>query len=245
MEPTVLFEDEHLIALDKPELFHSSMLPSDHELVSRGISIPPSIAAWLYHHRPQCRDAGARPEDCGLVQRLDYETSGVIVAAKDRVTGQKLELLMREGHCRKRYIALLEGILRAPIELHAWIGDPGRKGERVTVLRDGPAPRTLPGHVWYQPRGWNRTFNLTLCSATTGSARRHQVRAFAAVLGHPLSGDTLYGGHPRGPDTAPGSTAPFFLRAESVAFEHPLDAVAIVIQAPLSSELTGLYPQDV
>lgn len=235
----VLWEDQHIFCINKPALAHSIALGE------KTSSAPASIAAALLDAMPSLSSVSLHPGDAGLVQRLDFETSGVLVGAKSQAAWKALRDQFSAASVKKQYVALLEGHLEDKKAIDAPIGSPYRRGSKVRVyLPDRPtkgirraqpartefAPiKTIPSHV--HPHGWS------LACAHTSTGRRHQVRAHAAALGFPLVGDSLYRassdlrsvfGQTKDADEIPA----FILHAEKVALLHPESGLPLSITAP-------------
>lgn len=146
---------------------------------------------------------GEQPE---LLQRLDQMTSGIVCAALTPEAASAFRAAEAAGDCEKRYLALLTGALPAPVTARQRLDTNGR---RTTRLRDedaGPLRWTefLPLHVWQGEEcarlgslladgGAEAPPALTLAACRIRRGARHQIRAHAASLGHPLFGDTRYG----------------------------------------------------
>ncbi len=219
-----LYEDTDIFAVYKPAGLHSVRLPNGGGL---------SLADLLLAHDPELRSAARTPEDAGLVQRLDLETSGVVLGAKNRVTWEKLFGALREGAITKHYVALVEGRVDTQREFASYLGSPHRGAKKVKVYLSEPATsvRALYGSTLIQPISYDTVRNETLVRVTASPARRHQVRAHLAYLGHPLVGDTLYGAR-----SALSDARTFFLHAELVSFHHPVTGAERTIHSAYESE---------
>lgn len=171
----VLHEDERLLVIDKP--------------------------GWLVVHPskngPWSSLAGAVRESFAvdkvrMMYRLDRETSGVIIFAKDEATGSRLQKAIGKGLLGKAYVTVLEGELREPIDVDRPLGpDPT---STVTVRqRVEPAgtPGTQTAHTVFFPLVAAGGFTLAGVRLLTG--RKHQIRAHAESIGHRVVGDKLYG----------------------------------------------------
>ena len=152
-------------------------------------------------------------QDLMLLQRLDFGTSGLLCAALTPAAAAAFRAAEAKGHCEKRYVALLKGVLTGPMTARQSLGVSGRRKSR---LRDAQADKTRwtdfwPLHVWHPdtmdaeelrllfgaapdpahplslpPQG------LTLAACRIRRGARHQIRVHAAGLGHALWGDALY-----------------------------------------------------
>lgn len=136
---------------------------------------------------------GAAREYGGLtavhpVFRLDRETSGVVVLAKHERAASRLQKAMQKRLVRKAYLAILTGELRAPVTVNQPLGDDLSSPVfmKAAVAADGK-----PSVTHFEPLAAGR--GVTLARVVTETGRKHQIRAHAEWLGHPLVGDKIYG----------------------------------------------------
>ena len=162
--PPILFEDGRITVVDKPAGVHVN----ETETTARW-----SLRALL-------------PEPCYVVHRLDLETTGVIAFAKSTEVAARLSAAFRERRVDKRYVAFVEGRPEAGV-IDAPIGPDRRRPRARTVRGDGREAQTEV--VTVVPRDG---FSEVLLRLRTG--RTHQIRVHLAYVGHPVLGDTLYGG---------------------------------------------------
>ena len=198
----IIYEDEHVIAVNKPR--NMPVHPS------RGNHLPTvanAIRAYIGH-----------PFVFRAINRLDRDTSGIVLIAKDRLSGAKLYQAMKERHFKKTYIALVEG---SPREKHAIINAPIAReceGEMKRVVRDdGKEAITEYDVICEYPNGTSKV------AITLHTGRTHQIRVHMAHIGHPLVNDFLYGR--RGDDT-------YYLHCNSLSFPHPFTDETVVVNAP-------------
>jgi 23S rRNA pseudouridine1911/1915/1917 synthase len=171
----VLHEDERLLVIDKP--------------------------GWLVVHPskngPWSSLAGAVREEFKLdairfIYRLDRETSGVIILAKDEAMGSRLQKAISRGQIGKCYVALLHGRMEKEITADLPLGpDPA---STVTVRQrvvEAGSPGAQEARTIFQPLA--ATADHTLAGMRLLTGRKHQIRAHALALGHPVVGDKLYG----------------------------------------------------
>ncbi|WP_297827475.1 RNA pseudouridine synthase [uncultured Desulfovibrio sp.] len=216
--PRLLARQGEYCFLYKPAGLHSTALAG-----GGGFSLERALPALL----ASLPGAGAAQ----LLQRLDYGTSGIVCAALTRQAALAFRRAEREGRCEKRYLALLRGILAAPVIARAALDTAKRRQSRPLASTDDSLRWTefLPLHVWENAAGLppelaaasgagndqarlSGEAGLTLAACRIRLGARHQIRAHAAALGHPLWGDDLYGRAPAEPPpetTAPAT--PFFL----------------------------------
>jgi 23S rRNA pseudouridine1911/1915/1917 synthase len=177
------------------------------------------VNALLYH----CRDLSgiggvARP---GIVHRLDKDTSGVLVVAKTDQAHQSLSAQISSKTALRQYWAIVrgalnptEGRIEAPIARHP------TQRQRMGVVEGGRIAATR----WTTLEPFK---GYSLVELTLETGRTHQIRVHLAHLGHPVVGDTLYGGDTRLPVKLPGQV----LHARRLAFNHPVTAELMSFEA--------------
>lgn len=221
---TILFEDKHLVAVDKPAgmVVHPGAGTGEDTLVH----------ALLHHCAGQLSGIGG-VERPGIVHRLDKETSGVIVVAKTDRAHQVLAAAFAERTMEKRYLALVNG---HPRLLSGCVDEPiGRDAKlrlRMTIRPDGREART----------DWELVEKVgdraALLRIELHSGRTHQIRVHMSHLGHPLVGDKLYAGRRNGlVETAPGER--FYLHAASLTLAHPATGKPLVLRSELPADFVS------
>jgi 23S rRNA pseudouridine1911/1915/1917 synthase len=216
----VLYQDSALVAVNKPAGIASHPLrPGERGTAANGL-------AALF---PECADAGDDPREGGLGHRLDRETSGVLLAARNRPAWDQLRAALRDADCEKTYVAEVSGAPPARGSFDGAIGRTGRRGARVSIDR-GRQP--LPAHT-----EWEVIASVdgasTLVRARLHAGRAHQVRAHLAAVGHPILGDGLYGDAGSRQLSAARGVVSLRLHAESLTLRHPTTAQPLTIVAPL------------
>ncbi len=219
--PPILFEDEHLMAVDKPA-----------GLAAHGGS---GISFGLIE-----RVRAARPHQpfLELVHRLDRETSGILLLAKSRRALLGLHEDLREGLVGKRYSVLVHGgwvNYRQHVRL-ALTKYVNRHGERrVSVDAEGMESHTVLSLI-------KRYGKFSLLEADLKTGRTHQIRVHLSHLGFPIVGDDKYGDFELNKRLARGTDTPrlarMFLHAGAVDFKHPVTSRPMAIEAPLPPECT-------
>lgn len=215
----ILYEDAGLVVLNKP--------PGEVVHPAPGHSTGTLVQALLAH----CTDltgVGGRLRP-GIVHRLDKDTSGVLLVAKNDRAFCALQEQFRAREVRKVYLALVHGHPRAPAgRIEAPIGRDPRSRQRMAVMSGG-----RPAVTRYRVLRPVGAYTLVLAQPVTG--RTHQVRVHLAFLGHPVAGDPLYG--PR------RASFPFprqFLHAWRLGFRHPSTGEWLEVRAPLPADLKAV-----
>jgi 23S rRNA pseudouridine1911/1915/1917 synthase len=217
---TVAYEDEDLLVVDKPAGMVVHPAPG-HPMGT--------LVNALLARLPDLRGVGEglRP---GIVHRLDKDTSGLMVVAKNRQAHEYVSRQIKERAIRKVYIALAMGALE-PAEgmIRARIGRDPRNRKRMAVVEWGREAET-------SYRVTERLLGFTLLEAFPKTGRTHQIRVHLSSLGHPLAGDSLYGGkHPR--------LDRQFLHAHILGFRLPTTEEYMEFTSPLPVELDAFLVQ--
>ena len=215
-QPVVLFEDEALLAIDKP----SGMA------VHGGSGVSFGVIEALRHARPEAKFLE-------LVHRLDRETSGVLLLAKKRTALVELHRQLQAGETEKRYLALVKGLWNerkriVDLALEKYVTGSGER--RVTVNADGDHALTIF-------RLERRVCPYSLLDAELKTGRTHQIRVHLAHLGFPILGDDKYGDFPLNKALAKQGLKRMFLHARMLAVRHPMSRGKIIVEAPLPPEL--------
>ncbi|KPK14069.1 MAG: hypothetical protein AMJ62_14195 [Myxococcales bacterium SG8_38] len=204
----VLFEDEHLIVLDKPAglVVHPAPGHPEGTLVN----------ALLYHAKVH---GGADPLRPGIVHRLDKDTSGVMVVAKNPLAHERLVEMFQEHRLERAYLAIVCGRPPRSVTYDTLHGRHPTHRKKFTSKRD--RGRRAVTHL--ETVELLHGSALVRCTLQTG--RTHQIRVHLADHGHPVLGDALYGksiGDPklRRVSQELGRQA---LHATLLAFDHPID----------------------
>lgn len=215
-KPVILFEDEALLAIDKP----SGMA------VHGGSGVSFGVIEALRHARPQARFLE-------LVHRLDRETSGVLLLAKKRTALVEVHRQLQAGETEKRYLAMVKGLWTARkqvVDLALEKRVTGSGERRVSVDAGGDHAVTIF-------RLERRAGPYSLLDAELKTGRTHQIRVHLAHLGFPILGDDKYGDFALNKVLARQGLKRMFLHARLLAVRHPLSRDKIIIEAPLPPEL--------
>jgi 23S rRNA pseudouridine955/2504/2580 synthase len=219
IEGAVIFQDRHLLVIDKPAGV----------AVHGGSGMSFGVIEALRASRPR--------ESLELVHRLDRDTSGCLLVARDRTTLTGLHALIRNGGMHKTYLALVAGSWQLGTKrIDAPLATDNRQhGERhVRVAAAGKDSVSVFKPVqFFGPLA-------TLMEVDIPTGRTHQIRVHASFAGHPLLGDDKYGDRERNAEIRRLGLKRTFLHAQSVAFEWPGSGVPFHASAPLPAELAGV-----
>lgn len=221
----ILFEDRSLLVLNKPAglVVHPAAGHEEHTLVN----------ALLHHCKGSLSGIGgvARP---GIVHRLDKETSGCLVIAKNDETHLALSQQFSDRVVKKIYHAIVCGELaRSSGEIYAAIARHPSHRKRMAV-RDDAAGRAA--HTTYKIL--ERLKAATLVEAQIHTGRTHQIRVHFQFVGHPLVGDDTYGARPnaRVKELANYAAPRVMLHARELSFVHPRTGKTVRFEAPLPED---------
>jgi 23S rRNA pseudouridine1911/1915/1917 synthase len=217
---TVLYEDDDLVAIDKPAgmVVHAGA----------GVHSGTLVNALLHRFEALSGVGGAlRP---GIVHRLDRYTSGVLLVAKNDTAHQRLAAQFSGRQVEKVYLAMVHGVVKQdqgridrPIAR-----DPVHRTRMTARLDEGRA-------AWSEYRVVERYPRFTFLEVRIGTGRTHQIRVHLSSIGHPVVGDTLYGAPARVEGRPPLDR--FFLHAHRIRFRQPTSGAEIVLVSPLPPEL--------
>lgn len=188
MEPTVLYEDKDVIAINKPA---GLVVHGD------GKTKEPNLVDWLLLKYPEIKSVGEPGRDShgneilrsGIVHRLDRETSGVMLVAKTQESFENLKKQFQEHKIQKKYEAFVygqikvDGVVDRPIgrsasDFRKWSAQRGARGEMREAITE------------YKVISANKDYSLVELLPKTG--RTHQIRVHMKAISHPLVSDSLY-----------------------------------------------------
>jgi 23S rRNA pseudouridine1911/1915/1917 synthase len=224
----ILYEDEDLIAVNKV----AGMTVHAGAGNSRGTLVNALLG------RGQALSQGGDPLRPGIVHRIDKETSGILLVAKNDFAHAKLADGFRERTIEKTYLALVHGILAEDsgrIELSI-ARDPVRRN-RMTAKRTASLPNARTARTDW--RALARIDSTTLVEVQLHTGRTHQIRVHFSALRHPIVGDTLYGasGLLQVGNVSLPALGRNFLHAAKLGFRQPRTGQTIQLTAPLPAEL--------
>ncbi len=226
----ILFEDPDVVVLEKPAgmVVHPAAGHTSGTLVNA-----------LLHHVTDLSGIGGelRP---GIVHRLDRGTSGLMVVAKHDRAHQELSRQFRDREVDKEYIALVWGVVHAGRRIDAPIGRDEKDRQKMSTR--ARRARSAVTRVT-----WARHYKgVSLVKVAIATGRTHQIRVHLHAIGHPIVGDSTYGGiHRRVPPDLHAVTRlerPF-LHATRLCFTHPTDGRRVEFDSPLPPDLEGVIDE--
>jgi 23S rRNA pseudouridine1911/1915/1917 synthase len=239
----ILFEDQYLAVVNKPAgmMVHAGAGTTDDDR-NRGTL----VNALLFHFGKLSEVGGnLRP---GIVHRLDKQTSGIILVAKDDSTHRKLGEMFSERRLEKNYLALVHGHLaKDHVTVNLPIARDLIRRTRMTTRRaaSDPGARSAVSHVTVLERLTTPYGPFTLVDVKIETGRTHQIRVHMQSLGHPVVGDFLYGAphrilaNPPVKNDAGLELERNFLHAAHLAFVHPKTSKNMDMHSPLPPDLAS------
>lgn len=203
----VIHEDADVVVIDKAAGIPTHPLEPD----ETGTIANALVARW-----PEMKAVGYSPREPGLVHRLDTNTSGLLLCARNDAAFKTMRDTLRAGEVRKEYMALVGGDVAESGRVVGAIAPHPKDKRRVEVVpeqRRRRRPEAKVAETRYEVL--QRYGAFTLLRVRASPALRHQVRVHLASAGHPIAGDTLYGGPPI------EGLGRHFLHAEVLALMHP------------------------
>jgi 23S rRNA pseudouridine1911/1915/1917 synthase len=227
----LVYEDDDLIVVDKPA----------------GLVVHPGAGNWtgtlvnaLVYHFDQLSGAAGRIRP-GIVHRIDKDTSGLLVVAKNDPAHERLSDEFRDRQVSKAYIALVYGrVKEARGEIETRIGRSPNNRTRMAVVKE---PRGRTAHTTFEMMQQFSDFSLLRVRIATG--RTHQIRVHMAHIGHPVVADAVYGtGREKLiRDTnlrrAVNELGRHFLHSAELAFRHPLSGEQLSFTSPIPPKLAS------
>jgi len=216
-QPTIIFENENIIAIYKPEEYLSHP--------TKAGDLRPSITQWLAQKYPELKEIGKSENRFAIVHRLDKETSGIILAAKNQEAFNALQKQFKEKLIKKEYIALVEGkiekggIIKSPLTF-------SKNKKEFKIITANPLinnnKKIRQAETIFQVL--KNYKNCTLLKIFPKTGRTHQIRVHLKSIGHPIIGDKRYNKKTK--------AQRLFLHASAIEFSYP-EGKKFRLEAPL------------
>ncbi|WND32576.1 RluA family pseudouridine synthase [Lactiplantibacillus plantarum] len=206
----IVYEDDDVLVVNKPQgmVVHPAPGHPNHTLVN----------ALLYHSPLSTINGEFRP---GIVHRIDKDTSGLLMVAKNDRAHQSLAAQLKAKTNLREYVALVHGVIKEDTEtINAPLGRSPKDRKKQAIIKTG-----RPAVTHFKVLKRYQHYTLISCRLETG--RTHQIRVHLQSIGHPLVGDPLYG--PKKTIKGHGQ----FLHAKLLGFKHPVTGDLLTFEAPL------------
>lgn len=207
----IIYEDDDLLVINKQKglVVHPGAGNHQHTLVNALLAYSDSLSDINGYFRP------------GIVHRLDKDTSGLLVCAKNNKTHLFLSEQLKDKRCYRKYYALVSGVLpNDEGEIIAPIGRDYHNRQKMAVVADGKEARTLFKVI-------KRYNDMTLVSCELKTGRTHQIRVHLAYIGYPILNDSKYSNHQL------LNTNGQFLHAYYLSFVHPKNGKRLAFECSL------------
>jgi 23S rRNA pseudouridine1911/1915/1917 synthase len=208
---TIVYEDDDVLVVDKPTGMVVHPAP--------GHYTGTLVNALLYHIKQL--SAGGDPIRPGIVHRIDKDTSGLLMVAKNDAAHQALQKELKDKKTERVYLALVDGLISHPSgRIDAPIGRDEGDRKKMAVTEKGK-----PAVTHFEVL--KRYVGMTLIKCRLETGRTHQIRVHMAEIGHPVVGDPLYGKKKKAADTGQ------YLHAHTLSFTHPASGQTLSFTSPL------------
>lgn len=216
MKVSTIFEDENMMAVEKPAGVLVYHLPGETSIDET--TLLDMVKPKLSFKNPN--------ERSGIVHRLDRETSGIILIAKNEKTEEALKKLFKDRNIKKTYLALVHGKVTPDVgEVAIPLGRGSKDRLRVVPNEQGKESRTRYQVLKYFPKTV-----MSLLSVDLLTGRTHQIRVHMSAIGHPVVGDAKYANRK-------SDLKRQFLHAAELKFTHPFTGEEIDLKSDLPNDL--------
>lgn len=219
----IQYEDDDIILINKSAgmVVHPAAGNESGTLVNAVLALVPDLPGIGREKRP------------GVVHRLDKDTSGLIIMAKNETALRHLQKQFSERTIHKLYLALVHGRFNnGEMLIDAPIGRDLRDRKRMSVIPPGSSANTKPAQTLVSLRAGTKDYSLLNCQPYTG--RTHQIRVHLAYVGYPIVGDSVYGTKKHGL-----LLSRQFLHAYKLSFRRPGDNRRLTFKAELPADLSA------
>lgn len=222
MNIPILYEDSELLVVNKPSGI----------VVNRAESVKAETVEEWAQKQLNIIDV----ERSGIVHRIDKETSGCLIIAKNPQTFAELQRQFKEREIKKTYLAIVHGkLVPAEGEIRAPIGRLPWNRERFGVVPGGKEAITKYKVL--------RLGDISLIELSPQTGRTHQIRVHLKYINHPIVGDFLYAGRKTARDDRT-RVSRVMLHAWKISFTHPTSGTTLAIEAPIPDDMTTIIKQS-
>ena len=223
-EPEILYENQDFLVINKPAGINTH--PAFKNINQ------PSIASWLLFKYPEVKNVGEDPLRPGIVHRLDKDTSGVLILAKNQKAFFYFKNLFLKRRIEKTYLVLVKGVIKKDSgQINFALAKSKKFGQRkiITKREANNNNNKRPALTYFQVE--KRYQNFTLLKVIPKTGRTHQIRVHLASIGFPVAGDKIYGVSKKDKYVLTRQ----MLHAQKISFLTP-DKKQIAISAPLPKD---------
>lgn len=240
MEIGIIFEDENLLVLDKP----AGITVNRSDTTRNEQTVQDWVEEKIKEQNINVDKESDFYKRAGIVHRLDKETSGILLVAKNEEAFANLQKQFKERKVKKRYLALVhgkikikEGEIRAPVGRLPW----NRK--RFGILAGGRESLTKYKLINYLVSKKNKSDFYSLVELFPETGRTHQIRVHLKYINHPIFSDFLYAGR-KTARTDRNFLDRVFLHASKLNFFHPKDGKVSSFESPIPAELKNFLKEQ-
>lgn len=220
----VHFEDEHLLAVEKP----AGVASHPHRPDETGTLANAIVARYAGQNRI------GEPLQAGLLHRLDGGTSGLMVAARNQEAFERLRAIWRSEQVEKVYLAIVRGVVTSAGRVDAPLAPHPKSARKMVVAGTAPLAGAQSAHTTFEPV--QVVGERALLRVRIREGRRHQIRVHLESIGHPIVGDKLYD-----PTTEETELA---LHSHQITIPHPQTQETIPLTSPLPPRLHHLLQKQ-
>ena len=235
--PNIIFEDENILVVDKPAGLIVNNSDTSRHVLTLQTWAEKKIGTFdlLKQNKSEFEERG------GVVHRLDKETSGIVILAKNEDAFIELQKQFKDRVVKKTYVALCHGKIVPPDgEINVPIGRLPWNRTKFGVISEGRESKTLYKVISYKILDMGKiSEDLSLIEAYPQTGRTHQIRVHMRYLGYPIFSDELYAGRKimkRDRKLLPRH----FLHATRISFDHPVTGEHLTLESSLPPELVDL-----
>jgi len=228
MNPKILHEDKDLLVIDKPAGLPAVPVPKGD---------PATLAYWILIRFPDQKKLTRSPEEGGLINRLDNETSGISVAARNDTSYNALQKIWGSDETLKEYDGLVLGETPQKGVIEKWIAHHPKKDKKMRIVDNAAEAKKLKAReAFTQFETVENFFDYSHLKIRITTGVRHQIRCHMAATGHAIAGDKVYR-HPKHKERDWLDLKRHFLHLSRVSFRHPTSGKIVDFRSPLPQDL--------